>query len=643
MAEMIVVGIAGEIGSGKDTVAECLVNQFGFTHISLSNVVARGRRRRGLPETRNSQLDYANGERDSVGGDVFVKLALGEASENGATRVVLSGIYCLEEAGSLIDHFGGILLGVIGPSADERYERVISRMANRTDVMTRTQFDEMARNENAGSGGRRPNVTKVLERANALIENQSHKDDLCIRVDEAMTELLPRVEKTTGLVNSLSGPNNALHAERMRLYYLQYRHVAGEFVSRVFKRTDLENESERSLAQFQNGLHPVHQITNDFMDRLLQVFLIPDLSDSLNSFRSLDVRTVDEEMVSLINDGQFRDFHRNLHAHLQTNEEGIQETVTELMDVHRSCDEIQFANNKKRNLWTMREDGINMTVDSSGVDVLLRAQGEAGRGVVPVTELVKTARILHVSDFSESKVSLTIHDFIDHLWLYDLLDRKGILKKHFPLLQSIGNPAATDIYRREGEIIASIGFGVRLWASQHVGFVPQRGIGDIAAEMYRHFESCSELTPEIMDIHKYVRSLDRNPTSRRAQSLGFTFNNYLIELDEQRRKHGEIRRRDVETEIVIGYLDPWSHDFMCLFIDVHRELMDSRNKHRDNLLRTHIMVEEFLMSEEALDQTPMNLSLSDLGKTLETTSIPYGRVDWMSRHHGFSAVRESFV
>jgi hypothetical protein len=146
-----------------------------------------------------------------------------------------------------------------------------------------------------------------------------------------------------------------------------------------------------------------------------------------------------------------------------------------------------------------------------------------------------------------------------------------------------------------------------------------------------------------MDIHKHVRRLDRNPTSREAQSLGFTFNNYLIELNEQRRKHGEIKRRDVETEEILGNLDPWSHDFMCLFIDVHRELSDSHNKHRDNLLRTHILVEEFLSSPQALDRVPMNLGLADLAKEVGRPSLPTGRVEWMSRHHGFSAVRESFV
>ena len=644
VSDSVVIGVAGEIGSGKDTLAEHLVDKYGFLHISLSTVVARGRKRSGLPENRHNQLTYANSKRDLHTGDYFVRLALEEADEVGAPRIVLSGIYCLEEAGHIQDLPDGFVVGVIGPDADTRYDMVVARMANKTDVMGRDQFDQMAHNESAGPDGKTPNVRKVMERADFTLRNQATLQEFFDSIDQMMSEHFPKIAPSAR--NNFERSGNAptpLSVYRAKVHELQRRHVASSFIEGVFKRKDLADPVDRVLAQFRQGLHPVHQITNDFMERLLEVLLPTGLTESLNKFRSLEPRTVDEEMVCLINDGQFRELHRSLHLHLGALEDAIVRDVTLLMVEHHECDDAQFANVKKRSLATMRNDGIDMVLDRDFVDVVAAAQREAGKGLVPVTELVKSEKILHVSDFEKSKISLTIHDFIDHLWLYDLLDRKGILKKHFPLFQSVGNPAATDIYRREGEIIASIGFGVRLWASQQVGFVPRRGMSDIANRMYQHFESCTELTPEIMDIHKHVRKLDRNPGCREAQSLGFVFNNYLIELNEQRRKHGEIKRIDVETETIIGDLDPWSHDFMCMFVDVHRELLKSHNKHRDNLLRTHILVEEFLSSEAALELRPINLGLTDLATEIERPSIPHSRIEWMSRHHGFSAVRESSV
>ena len=135
--------------------------------------------------------------------------------------------------------------------------------------------------------------------------------------------------------------------------------------------------------------------------------------------------------------------------------------------------------------------------------------------------------------------------------------------------------------------------------------------------------------------------LAKSPTLRESQSLAFVFSNYLVELDEQRRKHGTIKFRNRDMEI-LGELDSWSPDFLCYFIETHRLLLDSKSKHRDSLLRAHIILEQHLCSEDATREgNLLRIDADDLDKVdFSHVTLPADRVLWMSRNYGFTAIRD---
>jgi hypothetical protein len=139
--------------------------------------------------------------------------------------------------------------------------------------------------------------------------------------------------------------------------------------------------------------------------------------------------------------------------------------------------------------------------------------------------------------------------------------------------------------------------------------------------------------------------LSKNPLSRESQSLCFVFSNYLVELDEQRRKYGEINRQNLETRELIGPLDPWDLDYLSFFVETHKALLQSKNRHRDNLLRAHILLEQFLCSPATVKDTPeLTIFPTKLLETpLDTVSIPYERVQWMASHFGFTAMRDPTI
>lgn len=248
--------------------------------------------------------------------------------------------------------------------------------------------------------------------------------------------------------------------------------------------------------------------------------------------------------------------------------------------------------------------------------------------------------MLEMNFISSSKVSTIIHDVIDHVWFYSLLQDHGVLDKFEHLFRSIGNPDKSDVFRRAGEVVASIGYGVRYWATTAPGFRPTYSVEEIANRLDQLFED-DELLERHMDAYRYVRSLAKTPIKREAQSLSFVFSNYLAELDEQRRKHGPIRVRNEDLEVV-GELDCWSADFLCLFIEAHRLLLTSKSKHRDNLLRAHIILENHMCSEAACEEgNILRIDCDDLDSfNLDEMTLPAERVLWMSRNYGFTAMRD---
>lgn len=294
----------------------------------------------------------------------------------------------------------------------------------------------------------------------------------------------------------------------------------------------------------------------------------------------------------------------------------------------------------------MAKNGVRISIDPSGLEDIRAAHAMADRGILPIIEIVKNKEVLGVNGFMSSKIALAIHDAIDHTMGFQIAARTGLLSKYANMFESIGNPQHTDIFKREGEVLASIGFGVRYWANLEHGFVPLISAKDLLVKMDALFDK-GQLSDRHMEAFKLLRSLVHNDSSREAQSLGFVFSNYIVELDEQRRKYGKIKQKDLVTKRVVGELDPLSADYLSFFIEMHHQLLNSHNKHRDNLLRYHILLEEYLCAIGSGKLDPAEeliIRVQDMKDIdFSQTKLPPGRIQWMTRNYGFSAIRDAIL
>lgn len=174
------VGVSGTFASGKDTIAEFLVKDFQFMHVSTGDMVRKvaqekyGSIERPVLAKTATELRYANGA------GALVLEALKEQRP-----LVVTGIRTLGEAKTL-KAAGGILLFVDAP-VEVRYDRVRSRARDQETELTLEQF---AANEEtelyAGPNDEDFNIRGIGQIADITIENTGSLEQY---IQYAYTEL----------------------------------------------------------------------------------------------------------------------------------------------------------------------------------------------------------------------------------------------------------------------------------------------------------------------------------------------------------------------------------------------------------------------------------------------------------------------
>lgn len=422
----------------------------------------------------------------------------------------------------------------------------------------------------------------------------------------------------------------------------------------------LADELDYALTDFTHAdlaaqLHPRHHgaghISNQF-EYLLTSVIEPENTDEqvVEQLAALQATTLGEELVLHRVHEQIR--HKRLLPRLRAYWNGLELGITveeNQRDIDRA-NRYQFSRNSpKRPLDQCVGEGVSVMVSDSDQEMLAAIINAMPRdGAVPITEHLKNHKVLEASGFMAGKVSLAVHDAVDHLWLFQLVEDESLFEKFEDLWSGLGNPERTDIYKREGEAIASIGFGTRYWHNLEVGFVPLVTIN----QLHAHFEGmllADILQNRHMKAFDLLRHLSTQPVFREAQSLTFVFSNYLVELNEQRRKFGAIQYRNPHDGVVVGELNPWSADYLSFFVEVHHLLCRSTYKHRYTTFRVNLAIEEWFYSGKAAAGEEFKIEVEPYFYWRENAAvtaapvpnIPLGRVQWIANHPGFTAIRDA--
>lgn len=343
-----------------------------------------------------------------------------------------------------------------------------------------------------------------------------------------------------------------------------------------------------------------------------------------------------QEFLSLPDDEILAFFAQALQ-HREEEKPAILEEMTERRvrkSGHGFNDKHQLRQEDKRSLEKLRTLGMKIEITPEFVELIRHHYTK--EAVCPVLDAIKNEPILTINGFSQSKVALTIHDMFDHFWTFHRFEQAGLLKKYEGFLNAVGNPQTTDIFKREGELIASICYE---WRSSHT---PERDFRPILTfeqitRLYRK-QLRTGLSQNQQDAWAAIQAID--PHSPLAVKLAQMYSGVLVELMEQRRKHGYIRllTENFEPRDVLPLLDL---EYLSLVLEGSLLLCRPEVRTEEYLYKINVLVEDFLVkATQPHGSLEMLVNVASIEEFQpETSLVSEARRNWLQEHFYHAATR----
>ena len=186
-SKKIILGVSGEIASGKDTVGDYLAETHGVAKLRFSQPLRDILDRLGLDQDREHMAKLSLYLRKAFGEDILSRVILREAEFSAANFIVVDGIRRLPDMVHMEtdEHFYFCYVDV---SPEKRFERLTKRRQNTDDASkTETQFEKDSQLETEIG------IRDLKEQAEFVIDNNGTLEELKAQVDEMVAVLRKRV------------------------------------------------------------------------------------------------------------------------------------------------------------------------------------------------------------------------------------------------------------------------------------------------------------------------------------------------------------------------------------------------------------------------------------------------------------------
>lgn len=183
----IILGVSGEIASGKDTVGDYLAETHGVAKLRFSQPLRDILDRLSLNQDREHMAKLSLYLRKAFGEDILSRVILREAESSVANFIVVDGIRRLPDMVHMEtdEHF---YFCYVDATPEKRFERLTKRRQNTDDASkTETQFEKDAQLETEIG------IRDLREQAEFVIDNNGTLEELKAQVDEMVAVLRKRV------------------------------------------------------------------------------------------------------------------------------------------------------------------------------------------------------------------------------------------------------------------------------------------------------------------------------------------------------------------------------------------------------------------------------------------------------------------
>jgi len=179
----IIIGIAGEIASGKDTAGKYIAEKYQAQTLRFSQPLRDILDRMSLDQNRENMARLSLHLRKAFGEDIFSRIILAEARKSDRDLVVVDGIRRAPDTLHLETepqfHFV-----YVEATPETRYSRLIERRQNTDDIgKTQVQFEKDALLETESQ------IRDLKERADFVVNNDGTLEELQKQIDDIIAQV----------------------------------------------------------------------------------------------------------------------------------------------------------------------------------------------------------------------------------------------------------------------------------------------------------------------------------------------------------------------------------------------------------------------------------------------------------------------
>lgn len=179
----IIIGLAGEMASGKDTVKKYLVEKYNASPYKFSFLVRDVLKILYLPDSRENMSKLSLVLRENFGEDIFSKVTYEAIKNDSNTYIAIDGIRRQEDMKYLRD-FPEFKFIYIESDIRKRYERIIKREENPGDQQK--TFEEFEKEHQLNTEA---SIAGLKNCADFVVENDGTPEDLYNKIDEIIKKI----------------------------------------------------------------------------------------------------------------------------------------------------------------------------------------------------------------------------------------------------------------------------------------------------------------------------------------------------------------------------------------------------------------------------------------------------------------------
>jgi dephospho-CoA kinase len=178
-----IIGIAGEVASGKDTVTAYLVERYGARQYRFSDPLRAILKVMHLEITRDNLTTLSTHLREAFGQDLLAHIIEAEAEGSEEEIVVIDGVRRLSDI-DLVKEKPNFTLWYTDADVKTRFDRLHKRRENKDDgTLTYEEFLEDHGTETERF------IPELKNHAKVVIENNGSLEELQAKVDALMKDL----------------------------------------------------------------------------------------------------------------------------------------------------------------------------------------------------------------------------------------------------------------------------------------------------------------------------------------------------------------------------------------------------------------------------------------------------------------------